>query len=511
VESLRKFKLDPSKGVKQNDELIPPPTFSDKTIPVNWGYHQNSTIKVTTDQTTGETILTNQSLAPKIKTYYIPYDTPTVPSSPPPLPPPDPILQSLLTELQQALAERPIWTRRAILNRIPRSNPGIYLLKPAIQYIGYQFRGGPWRDAIVRYGVDPRSSPEYRIYQTLFFKIVDYEPAAAAAGKPWHDKRSEYTRKAHPETLDPNSHVFDGTSVSLDGKIWQVCDIADPLLVRLLSTPTLRDKCDLHSDGWFCNGTWAKVRAIMRTKISAIRIGREMHEADFRQTLLLPDDVKDKSRVTAYMPNLGVGLGVDVDDDADAEVEDLVEGTGVLGAAATGGQAWRRRKMKGIKRRRRRGVGEMAGGTRMMGFGKAGSGFDGRNLGTGTGAGKGKGKGVVRGDILGLGNEALNVGESVTGSGHGESVALGRDADVGAHFAAKGSDSLHGAAESNVGDGSFHGESGEREEDEDEQGGEDDDDDGDGEDEDDLEQEDDLGDEDDGEEDDDEELDGEGW
>jgi len=504
VESLRKFKLDPSRGVKENEELIPPPTFSDKTVPINWGYHQNSTIKVTTDQTTGKTILTNQSRAPKINTYYIPFDTPTVPSAPPPLPLPDPILQSLLTELHAVLAERPIWTRRAILNRISRSNPGIYLLKPAIQYIGYQFRGGPWRDAIVRYGIDPRSSPEYRIYQTLFFKIVDHEPAASAAGKPWHDKRSEYTRKAHPETLDPNSHIFDGTSISLDGKIWQVCDITDPLLVRLLSTPTLREKCDLHSDGWFCNGTWAKVRAIMRTKISAIRIGREMLDSDFAQTLQLPDVVKNKTRVTAYTPNLG--LQNTVEDDADTEVEDLVEGTGVLGAVGSTGRAWRRRKIKGIKKRNRKGL-DGAVGT-MLGFGKAVCRVDGRNLGRG----KGKGKGNARGDGLGPGSEGLVA--------WGESVALGGGGNVRARLAAIDVDSLDGVAENEVDNGHFSGggEESENDDEENERGDDQDDeeneesDEGDGAPEDEEENdEDDDEEHDDDDDDDDEELDGEGW
>ena len=504
MESLRKFKLDHSRGVKENDELIPPPTFSDKTIPVNWGYHQNSTIKVTTDQTTGETILTNQSRAPKLNTYYVPFDTPTVPTSPPPLPAPDPILQSLLTELRHALSERPIWTRRAIMNRIPRNNPGIYLLKPAIQYIGYQFRGGPWRDAIVRYGIDPRSSPEYRIYQTLFFKIVDHKPAGSTAGKPWHDKRSEYTRKAHPETLDPNSHVFDGTSVSLDGKIWQVCDITDPLLVRLLATPLLREKCDLHSDGWFCNGTWAKVRAIMRTKISAIRIGREMLEADFSQTLQLPDDVKDKTRVTAYMPNLG--LRTEPNDDADGEVEDLVEETGVLGAmAGTRGNAWRRRKIKEIKRQNWKGL-SGAAGTR-MGFGRAGSGVDWRNLGAGAG-GRGKGKEGAKSGGSGPGSEVIGAPESVVRSeGEGESVALSRGGDVRTHLAAISVESLDGATENEDDDGAFHGEGGNEEDEEDEDGNEESDG-GEGV----LEGEDeDADDDEDGDDDDDEDLDGEGW
>jgi general transcription factor 3C polypeptide 5 (transcription factor C subunit 1) len=493
VESLRKFKLDPSIGVKENDELIPPPTFSDKNIPINWGYHQNPNIKFSTDQQTGETILTNQSRAPKINTYYVPYDTPTVPTHPPALPPPDPILQSLLTDLRVALTERPVWTRRAILNRIPRSNPGIYLLKPAIQYVAYQFRGGPWRDAIVRYGIDPRSSPEYRIYQTLFFKIVEYPPQPATSDKqqqqqqqltrqPWHNKRSEYTRKAHPDTLGPNSHIFDGKGVSLDGKIWQVCDITDPLLARLLSTPVLRSTCDLHSDGWFCNGTWAKVRAVMRTKITAIRLGREMLESDFRQTLLMPDDVKDKARPTAWMPNLGFAANsLAADDDAEdgSEVEDWVRGTtGLVRTPGTSAKAWRRRKIRGIKKRNRRRL----DGTANMGFGRA------RKLGTLTT----KPTKIAK-DKSALGNEANSIGDC--NPVEGESSALDRpDINLDAFDGAEapddeenvyGNEELDGEGDDNEGDEELEGI-----EDDNEEGGEEEDEDDD---------------------EDDEELDGEGW
>jgi hypothetical protein len=327
MESLRKFTLDPSKGPHPNEEIIPPPTLSDKVIPINWGYHQNSTIKVTTDAS-GNKTLTNQSAIERIKTFYVPYDIPTVPSHPPPLPAPEPVLASLLSELYAAMNERPIWTRRAILNRVSKDNPGLYLIKPAIQYIGYQFRGGPWRDAIVRYGIDPRTDPQYRIYQTLFFKIVD-EQRTNETGTMWHDIRSEYTRKAQRDNGNDTTHIFDGTSVSLDGKIWQVCDITEPLLVKLLSTNELREKCEVQCDGWFLNGRMAKVRSVMRTLISAIRLGREMTEEDFKTTLAFPDHVEGKApgRVVAPMPNLKLLIAAENADDEAGIGGDGVEGS----------------------------------------------------------------------------------------------------------------------------------------------------------------------------------------
>jgi hypothetical protein len=41
--------------------------------------------------------------------------------------------------------------------------------------------------------------------------------------------------------------MFDGKSVSVDSKVWQVCDITDPLLSSMLSTPDIREDCHVGS------------------------------------------------------------------------------------------------------------------------------------------------------------------------------------------------------------------------------------------------------------------------
>lgn len=337
MESVKKFKLDPSRGVKQNVELIPPPSLTDHPLPFNWGYHQNSAIRIKTDEKTGEKILVNQSAPEKVNTLYISHNVKTVPQAAPKAPPQEPVLRSLVAELLKALDERPIWTRRAILNHIG-SVPGLYLLKPAIQYVGYQFRGGPWRDAVIKYGIDPRTDPKYRFYQTLFFKIFD--ETEKVPGQPWHDIRSEYTRKAHQDASSRVSHIFDGKTISLDGKIWQICDVNDPLVKRIVATDAVRVTCDIDSDGWWCNGTFAKIKAVMRAKISAIRIGRELTEEEFEPTLAFPDVIKDKKKPSAPMP------------DWRHDLADL-EGSGMATALKMG--SIRKRRVKGKAHRSTKG------------------------------------------------------------------------------------------------------------------------------------------------------------
>jgi general transcription factor 3C polypeptide 5 (transcription factor C subunit 1) len=293
VDDLRKFKLDPSRGPVPNTELIPPPLLTNHPLPFNWAYHQNPTIKTYQNPATGAKTLLNHSLPAKLGTLYLAPSVPSVPTGPPRNPPGDPLLLKLITDLNQALELRPIWTRRALTNQLA-SSPGLYLLKSAVQYVGYQFRGGPWRDAIIKYGIDPRTDPQYRIYQTVFFKIFD--ESEKVPGAPWVDIRSEYSRKTPADEGGNMSHIFDGKRISLDGKVWQICDITDPLLCNLAATASLRRECDIESDGWYTNGTWAKIKAIMRTKISAIRAGREMDDEEFEETLKYPDSVVDKTK-----------------------------------------------------------------------------------------------------------------------------------------------------------------------------------------------------------------------
>ena len=177
----------------------------------------------------------------------VPHNAPDVPicsvDDLPPLDRLEPAMQRLVESARRLFDERPIWTRRALHNRVSAKDlavVGANSAKYMYQYLGYIFDSGPWRDAIVKFGVDPRKDPSLRIYQTMMF-LLDKDDA---------DKKSQ-TRKKAPsgssELTLKNSHIFDGKSVRIDGKVWQVCDITDPLLSSLLATPNIREDCHVGS------------------------------------------------------------------------------------------------------------------------------------------------------------------------------------------------------------------------------------------------------------------------
>ena len=164
--------------------------------------------------------------------------------------------------------------------------------------MAYQFKGGPWRDAVVFYGVDPRTDPKYRIYQTLMFKLPKQK--RARDGQSWKSLRNTQMGplKEYSEEL-AESHIFDGEEYHVEGKIWQICDITDPLLKELVENAAIRPSWDLSS-GWYHGGLWAKIKAIMKTKLVALRFGRHLTRSDFEGTLQVGDQTPVRSATATF-------------------------------------------------------------------------------------------------------------------------------------------------------------------------------------------------------------------
>ncbi|POS87149.1 hypothetical protein EPUL_000546 [Erysiphe pulchra] len=288
VENLRKFTFNFSKGVVKNDEIVPPPTLTSHPLPFNWQWHQNGNIFE--EKIGDKSVLVNRSKPRKTDVPYLAHDVDEIPNGPPFELQDDPGVEELVKELHIVLDERPIWTRRSLTNRL-RDSSYLFLLRAAIQFVAYQFKGGPFRDAIIKYGIDPRKDPKYRKYQTFFFKLLDEEDRGEGMG--WHDPRTTFNQEVPIKEKVP-SHIFDGKNLTLDGKVWQACDIRDPMLRSLIENTPYREVFDDKDDGWFCNGAIAKIKSIMKIKLEAIRTQKRLLDEDFTSALSIPDIVPDK-------------------------------------------------------------------------------------------------------------------------------------------------------------------------------------------------------------------------
>lgn len=208
----------------------------------------------------GNIITVNDQKPTKLFAHRIAYDCMTVPTEPRtdvlPIDFVDEKTRELIEQVRSCLEERPIWTRRGLSNRI-RSKYGsldsIEIPKPIYQYVAFMFRSGPWRDAIIKFGVDPRSHPKYRIYQTIVFQMEDAEKqmGKAAMRSKTTGKHKRQTKLEATDDMGVESHIFDGYRVGKDGKLWQICDIHDPQVQPLLATDNLRKDCDVRSHHLF--------------------------------------------------------------------------------------------------------------------------------------------------------------------------------------------------------------------------------------------------------------------
>ncbi|RHZ57231.1 transcription factor TFIIIC subunit TFC1 [Aspergillus thermomutatus] len=305
-DKMKQFDIDMSKGATSNVDIIPPPSLSHGDVPFTYMYRQNPTVRQSVD-TSGNLTTINTSQAAKVHTYLVPFDAP-VPTKPrenlAPIHTLEPTLRETIALVEDLLKDRPAWTRRGLRNHLKTSEQR-YALRHAVPYVGYIFRSGPWRDAIIKFGHDPRTSPTYRIYQTVMFRILSgtSELARDAGSGRRHTIPRPNEVPTGPDAFTPlptDTHLFTGTPpLPPDGRMWMFCDITDPLLRSILfpNEPDppppgfLRETCDIVVDGWFGSGTIGKARTIMRAKVQSMLEGRAADEREFARVLRFPDHV----------------------------------------------------------------------------------------------------------------------------------------------------------------------------------------------------------------------------
>jgi general transcription factor 3C polypeptide 5 (transcription factor C subunit 1) len=187
----------------------------------------------------------------------------SVPTGPksnlPPISSLTPYLQTLIAQIQAELDKRPIITRHLLYNKLGWDRRT--RLRQAAIYCGFFFESGPWREALIRWGVDPRNDPAYRKYQTVSF--MSYQKSGRAKhGQTFDDHIAKLSQMSTKEL--ETQHIFDGKTVSDTGSLFQFCDLTDPLIAKILATSDIRTSCAPTFQGWYHVGTWAKVTVILR-------------------------------------------------------------------------------------------------------------------------------------------------------------------------------------------------------------------------------------------------------
>lgn len=170
-------------------------------------------------------------------------------------------------------------------------------LRQAAVYCGYFFESGPWREALISWGVDPRKDRRYRKYQTVSF--MSYKKRGTARHHDAFDKHVQELSRMTAEQLR-HQHTFDGVHASNTGNTFQFCDITDPLLAKILATENIRTTCAPTFQGWYHVGTWAKATVILKDKMNTIIGGEVPDNTLYERVCQWPELWDDKEVFETY-------------------------------------------------------------------------------------------------------------------------------------------------------------------------------------------------------------------
>lgn len=287
-----------------NTETFPPPVLSTHSLPLNYTYRQNPAVKILADPITGKKSLHNNQKPMKLFTHQCQHNDQAWPDRPHPkcipLSQQLPAFQAVCRTMIEIFERRPLWTRRALLNQFSIDVP-LSTIRHATAYVCFAIRSGPWRDALCKFGVDPRKDRSYRKFQTVLVQLVTRNKDKA-------DTREDFARTWIRST-DRESHIFTGKSnVPADGKSWQLCDLHEPRLKVLvdISDAYIRHECETRYFGWYLNGTMAKMRVATKAMIDALINGDTIDDAMMERFLTLPEDfhITDTESTPAHPPKV---------------------------------------------------------------------------------------------------------------------------------------------------------------------------------------------------------------
>ncbi|KAF1943996.1 hypothetical protein EJ02DRAFT_372552 [Clathrospora elynae] len=289
---LKKYNLNTAAGADLTKSVGPSPEFLQMPIAFNYRFQQNHFVKYTDKGI----VNLQKSIAYNSYTIVKPTDA-AVPTGPKPGLPAEhsltPYVQELVANIRAVLEERPIVTRQLLYNRLGWDKRT--KLRQAAVYCGFFFESGPWREALVRWGVDPRKDPKYRKYQTVSF--LSYLKTGTSKHRAVFDKHVMKLSRTSPKDLE-TEHTFDGVNVSQTGNLFQFCDITDPLIAKILATEDIRTTCAPTFQGWYHVGTWAKATVILKDKMNTI-IGKEQPDDTLYQRIIEWPELWDDKDIAA--------------------------------------------------------------------------------------------------------------------------------------------------------------------------------------------------------------------
>lgn len=279
-------------------DLPPFSTFSKVKMPFSYNFSNNKGTAVRTDD--GSLRLVNTKQPVKVRTSFVSWDAPA-PQHPSPeltkhLQEAKKIVKQQLSEgkipmnviknsnnyqlvecvklLEKLFDQKPVWLRRHLYTITPENWKNTF--KYALAYVAYSTRTGPWKQSYIKFGVDPKQSDAYALFQTERFRVH-----TTASKNMEEDEEVDNTIQTMNENSGtstpvdkdairelPADFIFTGTNLPKIST-FQLCDIKDPQLTSLLTRESMVSEVT-ERDGWFESINLVQLRLIMKYKLTCL-------------------------------------------------------------------------------------------------------------------------------------------------------------------------------------------------------------------------------------------------
>ncbi|KAF8164959.1 RNA polymerase III transcription factor IIIC subunit-domain-containing protein [Crassisporium funariophilum] len=300
--------------------LFPPPLFSRQTIPQGYNFKANTASMISTavDEETGEERkrLINRMRWKGYGPASITFSDAHVPDEAPKAVQEgrSQINDSTLKKLEALFVDRPIWTRMSLFNQFSAAEArDILNSKLLLPLCCYVFQDGPWRDTLVRFSYDPRQDSNSRFYQRLYFRNANH-PIARPSVTTRRQDRSASNDQSRGQDKDLErkrrdnrySHIFDGQTLTKETAAFQLCDIVDPMLKKMIEdSEGLRETCN-ERDGWYTTHTFEQIKMVLRHKFFSLLEGHPASDEECH-ALLLANEGSTKAAISQRNQKLRAG------------------------------------------------------------------------------------------------------------------------------------------------------------------------------------------------------------
>ena len=164
---------------------------------------------------------------------------------------------AVVAKLRELFEQRPVWQRMSLEEHLEDSDKSqSWRLSAALRQVSYFFLDGPWRNAYVKFGYDPRKVPDSRYFQMLDFRDPFFRTAEGAKGS------SGGVVDCHFRVPPANR-----------SQQYQLCDIDDSAIQALLKGSKPQSACTAES-GWLAPEQLESIRNQLKVKSEAMRRGR---------------------------------------------------------------------------------------------------------------------------------------------------------------------------------------------------------------------------------------------